>query len=125
MKLVRIGEPKAQLVRLKRIGGLRFLYNRLLYYRGRFFDEEVEGIPQEFIDNLPEVLKTLNAREQLVLQLRYLEEQPKSLAQVGKIMGVSKERIRQIETKSLRKMMGSLNMRSLGINRKKRSRYFT
>ena len=52
------------------------------------------------------VLNTLNEREREVIILRFgIEDgQNKSLEEVGKICGVTKERIRQIEIKALRKL---------------------
>jgi len=116
-------QPKAQLGRLRRIGGLRFLYNRQIYRRGEFYDDEAEEPPQEFADNLPGVLETLKESERLVLTLRYLEGQPRSLAQVAQVMGVTRERIRQIETRALQKLMHPTKKRALGIEIKKKSRY--
>ena len=116
-------QPKAQLGRLQRIGGLRFLYNRQIYHRGEFYDDEAEEPPQEFADNLPGVLETLKESERLVLTLRYLEGQPRSLAQVAQVMGVTRERIRQIEAKALQKLMHPTKKRALGIEIKKKSRY--
>ena len=123
MKNMMARRPKAQLGRLRRIGGLRFLYNRQIYHRGEFYDDEIEEPPQEFADNLPSVLETLKERERLVLTLRYLEGEPRSLAQVAKVMTVTKERIRQIETKALHKLMHPAKKRALGIEIKKKSRY--
>ncbi len=117
-------QPKAQLGRLQRIGGLRFLYNRQIYHRGEFYDGEVEEPPEEFADNLPAVLETLRERERLVLTLRYLEDEPRSLTQIAQVMGVTKERIRQIEAKALRKLRNNpTKKRALGIEIKKKSRY--
>jgi len=116
-------QPKAQLGRLRHIGGLRFLYNRQIYHRGEFYDDEAEETPQEFADNLPAVLETLRERERLVLTLRYLEGEPRSLTQVAQVMGVTRERIRQIETRALQKLMHSTKKRALGIEIKKKSRY--
>jgi len=115
-------QPKANVSRLKRIGGLRFLYNRQIYHSA-FYDDEVEEPPQQFIYNLRRVLKTLNEKEQRVLALRYIEGKPKSLAQIGRGMGVSKERIRQIETRALRKLMQPARTQTLGIVIKRKSRY--
>jgi len=115
--------PKALLSRLRRIGGLRFLYNRQIYHRGEFYDDEAEETPQDFTDNLPAVLKTLGKRERLVLTLRYLENEPRSLAQVAQVMGITRERIRQIETRALRKLMNPTKKRALGIEINKKSRY--
>jgi len=117
-------QPKALLGRLRRIGGLRFLYNRQIYHRGEFYDGEVEEPPEEFADNLPAVLETLRERERLVLTLRYLEDEPRSLTQIAQVMGVTKERIRQIEAKALRKLRNNpTKKRALGIEIKKKSRY--
>ena len=114
-------QPKAQLGRLRRIGGLRFLYNRQIYHRGEFYDDEAEETPQDFADNFPAVLETLGERERLVLTLRYLEDEPRSLTQIAQAMGVTRERIRQIEARALQKLMHQ--KRALGIEIKKKSRY--
>jgi RNA polymerase nonessential primary-like sigma factor len=57
-------------------------------------------------DDLRRVLATLDEREQAVIRLRYgLEDgQPRTLDQIGKRFGLSRERVRQIE----REVMGKL-----------------
>ena len=57
-------------------------------------------------EQLDEVLKTLNEREEMVLRYRYgLDDgSPKTLEEVGKIFNVTRERIRQIDVKALRKL---------------------
>jgi RNA polymerase primary sigma factor len=52
------------------------------------------------------ILDTLSARERRVLQLRFglLEGHERTLEEVGKRFGVTRERIRQIEAKALRKL---------------------
>lgn len=57
-------------------------------------------------EQLGEVLKTLTAREEKVLSLRFgLEDgHPRTLEEVGKEFNVTRERIRQIEAKALRKL---------------------
>ena len=57
-------------------------------------------------EQLAEVLKTLTPREEKVLKLRFgLEDgNPKTLEEVGKEFNVTRERIRQIEAKALRKL---------------------
>jgi len=52
------------------------------------------------------VLDTLNDRERKVLELRFglVDNKPRTLEQVGKEFGVTRERIRQIEAKALRKL---------------------
>lgn len=57
-------------------------------------------------DHIEEVLGTLNDRERKVLELRFgLEDgKTRTLEEVGKEFGVTRERIRQIEAKALRKL---------------------
>ncbi len=57
-------------------------------------------------EQLADVLKTLTPREEKVLSLRFgLEDgRPRTLEEVGKEFNVTRERIRQIEAKALRKL---------------------
>jgi RNA polymerase primary sigma factor len=57
-------------------------------------------------DELESVMKDLTEREARVLRLRYgLEDgKPRTLEEVGKEFNVTRERIRQIESKALRKL---------------------
>jgi len=57
-------------------------------------------------EQLIEVLKTLTPREESVLKLRFgLEDgRPRTLEEVGKVFDITRERIRQIEAKALRKL---------------------
>ena len=57
-------------------------------------------------EQLDDVLETLTYREKRVLQLRFEMNtgHPHTLEEVGKEFGVTRERIRQIETKALRKL---------------------
>lgn len=57
-------------------------------------------------EQLEDVLDTLNEREQKVLKLRFgLDDgRPRTLEEVGKEFDVTRERIRQIEAKALRKL---------------------
>ena len=79
---------------------------------GDFIEDNEAMSPEEFTsqemlkEQLNEVLDTLTDREENVLRLRFgLEDgQSKTLEQVGKQFGVTRERIRQIEAKALRKL---------------------
>lgn len=57
-------------------------------------------------DNLEEVLSALSEREAKVLRMRFglNGKRPMTLEEVGKEFGVTRERIRQIEAKALRKL---------------------
>ena len=57
-------------------------------------------------EQLNEVLNTLNDRERKVIQLRYglQDGHPRTLEEVGREFGVTRERIRQIESKTLSKL---------------------
>ena len=66
-------------------------------------------------DQLLEVLESLTTREQQVLKLRYgLEDgRPRTLEEVGQQFNVTRERIRQIEAKALRKLRHPSKSRKL------------
>src|SRR6266536_1487226 len=57
-------------------------------------------------DDIASVLQTLPARERRVLELRFglTDGQPRTLKEVGREFGVTRERIRQIEAKTLSKL---------------------
>ncbi len=56
---------------------------------------------------IEEALKSLPEKEAEVIRLRYglgEDEEPKTLDEIGRIMGISRERVRQIEKKALKKL---------------------
>lgn len=79
---------------------------------GDFIKDERNVSPEEYAtnemlkDEISEVLLTLTEREEKVIRLRFGLEDGKSrtLEEVGQMFGVTRERIRQIEAKALRKL---------------------
>ena len=79
---------------------------------GDFIEDEDAVTPFELVlarlnqTDLRQVLGRLNERERLVIEMRYGlgAEEPKTLDEVGRIFNVTRERIRQIESKALAKM---------------------
>ena len=57
-------------------------------------------------DQINEVLKTLTPRERDVIRLRFglVDGRPHTLEEVGEHFEITRERIRQIEAKALRKL---------------------
>ena len=64
-----------------------------------------------------EILQTLNDREQMIIRLRFGFEDGRiwTLEEVGNIYHVTRERIRQIEAKAIRKLRQKQSMKQLKI----------
>jgi RNA polymerase primary sigma factor len=79
---------------------------------GDFIEDADAVVPMEaaaFImlqDQLEQVLDNLTGREQRIIQLRFglTDGHPRTLEEVGREFGVTRERIRQIESKTLAKL---------------------
>ena len=79
---------------------------------GDFIEDETAVAPDEAAnytmlrEKLDEILSTLTDRERKVLELRFglTDGTPRTLEEVGKEFDVTRERIRQIEAKALRKL---------------------
>ena len=79
---------------------------------GDFVQDKNSLSPEEYAinevlkDEIAEVLLTLTEREEQVLKLRFglVDGTSRTLEEVGTIFGVTRERIRQIEAKALRKL---------------------
>jgi RNA polymerase sigma factor (sigma-70 family) len=78
------------------------------------FDEVLSGIGR---DEVLRVLSTLNDRERRIVALRFglTGEEPRTLEEVGKLFGLTRERIRQIEAKALAKLRHPSRSASLRI----------
>ena len=66
---------------------------------------------QEYDDKkelLKEAMKILNERETEIIIARRLSEEPKTLEELSKKYKISRERIRQIETKAFEKLQKSM-----------------
>ncbi|PJB76949.1 MAG: RNA polymerase subunit sigma [Acidobacteria bacterium CG_4_9_14_3_um_filter_49_7] len=66
-------------------------------------------IKQSFLDDLDESLSMLNEREVKILSHRYglNGEDPKTLQEIGQLVNLSRERVRQIEKSTLKKIRRS------------------
>ena len=59
-------------------------------------------------DLLKDAMLTLNEREKEIIKARRLSENPKTLDELSKKYNISRERIRQIETKAFEKLQKSM-----------------
>jgi RNA polymerase primary sigma factor len=88
---------------------------------GDFIEDKTLTSPQEsvinmnLVDQAQKVLKTLNQREEKVLRLRFGigVKSDHTLEEVGQEFSVTRERIRQIEAKALRKLRHPLRSKQL------------
>jgi RNA polymerase sigma-32 factor len=73
---------------------------------GPSVEEVVAGreIKERMYDLLNELQKSLNDKEQMILQTRLLSDEPRTLQDIADIFGISRERVRQIEVNLLKKM---------------------
>lgn len=90
-------------------------------YFGDFIEDEtaespVQSAGNEMLkDRIEEVLKTLTYREREILKLRYGigDGYTYTLEEVGKIFKVTRERVRQVEAKAIRKLQHPVRARKL------------
>jgi RNA polymerase primary sigma factor len=66
-------------------------------------------------EQMSDLLDSLSARERGVLELRFglRDGQSRTLEEVGRLFGVTRERVRQIEAKALRKLRHPKSSRKL------------
>lgn len=84
-----------------------------LRYSNDFMHDDVEQSPEDLAlkvaeaEDISEMLHTkLNTREEVVLRMRFgfNNQDPMTLEEVGKKFGITRERVRQIEEKALKKL---------------------
>ena len=73
-----------------------------------------DAIVEDHIDSqrrtawLRQAMSVLNPREMLIVKRRKLEDEASTLEELGVTLGISKERVRQIETRAMEKLKASL-----------------
>lgn len=88
---------------------------------GDFVKDDTSASPEDLLyrnllrNDLENVMKELSERERMVLKLRFgLDDgRPRTLEEVGKVYDVTRERIRQIESKALRKLRHPSRLKKL------------
>jgi RNA polymerase primary sigma factor len=90
-------------------------------YLGDFIEDEsvigpVDAASKQLLkEQMQDILDSLSERERKVLEMRFglLDGQGRTLEEVGQEFGVTRERIRQIEAKALRKLRHPIRSRKL------------
>lgn len=76
---------------------------------------EYQVIKASIEQQLREIISQLDEKEQIVLKLRYglEDDRPKTLQEIGNMVGLTRERIRQIEQKAMHKLARSQKLQQL------------
>ncbi len=93
-----------------------FVADENAYFEGKVID----NLYFEQLNNIIFNGDAIDEKSKLILQYRFgfIDGKPKTLEEVGKVFGVTRERIRQIEAKSLRILRNSATLRDYRPNRK-------
>ena len=78
-------------------------------------DERIRGPEEELIDNdnlkhVSQLLDEIDSREATILRMRFglNDSEPRTLKEIGEVLGLTRERVRQIESEALKKLNRSL-----------------
>jgi len=76
----------------------------------RLKSPEDEMLESDSLKHVMEMLKTMDPREATVLRMRFglLDNEPRTLKEIGEALGLTRERVRQIETEALGKLHAGL-----------------
>jgi len=77
----------------------------------RFRPPDEQLVTHDSLEHIREKLETMDPREAAVLRMRFGldDRQPRTLKEIGNILGLTRERVRQIETEALSKLAEALN----------------
>lgn len=77
----------------------------------------VEEVPEEAVENYRKLLEELSDREERIVRLRYGLDDGicRTLEEVAKEFGVTREKIRQVEAKAIKKLRHPARVSKLGI----------
>ncbi len=123
-----MNEPEERIQKLRHlIEGVKSLdYETSIHAYGSLFQEEWARVPSD-VESLVEaylrglrlnrLMEKLMPREKQVLRIRYgfQDQVPHTLAETGRALGVSRERIRQIEKGALEKMKKLIELAESGL----------
>ena len=90
---------------------------------GHFLTDDLAPLPEDAVETtirnetIRQILEILSPRERRVIELRYgLDgEERRTLDEIGRTFSVTRERIRQIENQSLKKLRAPALLRKLGL----------
>ena len=67
-----------------------------------------------YLENLSEFVSGLSERDKKIFRMRWMRDDPKTLQEVGEELGITRERVRQLEARILKNLRSHLE--SAGLN---------